>query len=312
MIRMGLFLIVLTMLSLFVISVPVQAAEKGGIMVWRLVPKEGVTEKNIDSITGFLTTQVELRSGMKVFSEEDMKSIVEGEEKKQLCGGDNTTVCIAEIGAAMGVPEAISGDLGRVGSFWMLNLRHINVRRAEVLTRVSRQIEGSVDDLIRAIPGAVAEIFGEKVKPPPVAKIEKPAEEPAEKPVVEKEAEKGMGKYQIAAYATFFSGVGLVAFGGLGTWQAVSATEAVNDKRSKNQDASDDESSRSGWLASSYAFYGIGGALVITGATLWIIDSVRENPAASEEMDDEKKDSDLSFGISPAPGGASASVGWKW
>ena len=139
------------------------------IVVWRLEAKRGVDDKDIDSISGFLAAEVERLSGRKVISEADIQTIVRGEETKQRCGVNDTS-CIVEIGSALGVPEAISGDLGRVGSFWMLNLRRINVRKADVIKRSSRQIEGSIDDLIRAMPGAIADLFtdeaAEAAEPP--------------------------------------------------------------------------------------------------------------------------------------------------
>ena len=144
---------------LLCLALPAQAGGAKGVVVWRLVPNEGVDEKDIDIISGFIASQVELHSEGKVISEGDIKTILKGEETRQKCGVNDTS-CIAEIGNALGVPEAISGELGKLGSFWMLNLRRINVREAEVIKRSSRNIEGSIDDLIRALPAAVADLFG--------------------------------------------------------------------------------------------------------------------------------------------------------
>ena len=274
---------------------PALAGSKEGIVVWRLVAKEGVTEKNIDSISGFLAGEVARHSGMKVFSEEDLKSIIEGEEKKQLCGGDDT-VCVAEIGAALGVPEAVSGDLGRVGSYWMLNLRRINVKRAEVISRSTRQIKGSVDDLIEAIPGAVAELFGKTIEAP--APVVAPAPEPKPEPEPEK---KGMSPYEIGAYASFFGGVGLVAIGGIGTWRMTESWSDYEASRGADKDA---ESGFRTWKATSIACYAVGGAAIATGAALWIIDPYLNEPHPGEP--------EISFGASPAPDGFSTSIMGRW
>ena len=108
---------------------PALAADAGGIVVWRLEAKEGVTEKHIDSLSGLLTSQVEHFGECRVLSEADISTILRGEETRQQCGGEATN-CIAEIGNALGVPEAVSGDLGKVGEIWILNLRRIDVRNA--------------------------------------------------------------------------------------------------------------------------------------------------------------------------------------
>ena len=132
-------------------------------MVWQLEAKTGVSDNDITSISGLLTSKVENYSGRKVVSEADIQTILKGEEQKQRCGVDGTS-CIAEIGAALGVPEAVSGDVGRVGTIWVLNLRRINIRTSEVIGRTTRQMDGDIDDMMLVIPGAVAEIFG---KPQP-------------------------------------------------------------------------------------------------------------------------------------------------
>ena len=136
-------------------------AAGGGVMVWRLEPKTGVSSQDIDSISGIVVAAVERYAGQKVVSEGDIATMVRGEELRQQCGADDTS-CLVEIGMAMGVPQAVSGDLGRVGSLWVVNLRRINVRTAEVMGRVSRQVPGQIEDLVMALPGVVAELFGVK------------------------------------------------------------------------------------------------------------------------------------------------------
>ena len=155
-----------------------------GIVVWKLQANKGVDAADVNLISNFITNQVAKYSGAKVISESDIRTILKGEETRQQCGAEDTS-CVAEIGAALGVPEAVSGDIGKIGDFWMLNLRRINVRSAEVIGRSSRNIEGSVNDLIRALSGAVAELFGKESPPPvtaaPVAKT-KPEAKPAPPP----------------------------------------------------------------------------------------------------------------------------------
>ena len=134
---------------------------RDSIVVWHLAAQAGVTDEQAISISGLLTTDVEDISGRKVVSEEDIQTILRGEEAKQKCGNQDTS-CIAEIGSALGANEAISGDLGRVGKLWILNLRRINVREAKVMKRVSRKVKGSLENLVGVLPGAVEELFEKK------------------------------------------------------------------------------------------------------------------------------------------------------
>ena len=141
--------------------------ENRRIVVWRLEAKNGVSQADIDSLSGYITTEIERTSGLRVISEGDVDTMLKGEEKRQQCGGGDAG-CIAEIGNALGVPEAISGDLGRVGEFWFLNLRRIDVRHADVIKRSSRKVRGDINAMIEVIAPAVAELF-ENVKTPAVS-----------------------------------------------------------------------------------------------------------------------------------------------
>lgn len=272
---------------------PAKDATRQGIVVWRLEAKTGVTEKDIDSISGYITSEVEKYSGMKVVSDADIKTILSGEEKLQQCGADSTS-CIAEIGSALGVPEAVSGDLGKMGDYWILNLRRINVRSATVISRVGRQIKGDVNALIEAVPGAVAELFGKEAPKPvekePEAKVESPAE-PAKK----------MNAYRIAAFSTFFPGLALVAFGGIAQWQM---NRAQDDYDGGDRGAQDRHST---WKGLSAAGYAVGGAAMATGIVLWIVEATRDKK--DDSAPGELKASGV---ISPLLGGAAVRIEMSW
>ncbi len=281
------------LMAMFWSPLPVCADDTGqGIVVWRIAAKSGVSEKDIDSISGFITFEVEKASGMKAVSDADIKTMLDGEVRKQQCGADGTS-CIAEIGSALGVPEAVSGDLGRMGDYWILNLRRINVRTATVIGRSGKQIKGDVNALIEAIPNAVAELFGKSSTAPP-----KP--ETASKPVdqVETSDKPPMSTLNKAAFGTFFSGVGLVALGGIGHWQM---DKAKSDGAAGDPDAEDSFNTWKGVAATGYA---IGGALMATGAVLWILD------ASGKKKDGGK--TAFQFGVSPTEHGFSACLWGRW
>ncbi len=292
---------------------PVMAETKNrsGIVVWKLVANQGVMNEDVNLISNYVANQVDKYSGSKVISESDIHTILMGEEKRQECGVEDTS-CLVEIGAALGVPEAVSGDIGRLGAIWMLNLRRINVRTAEVVSRSSRQVTGDIDSLVVAIPFAVAELFGVKLSDQPGSLVvsvtpngskvvidgktvgETPLTHPllegnytvevsrsgyfSEKRLIElKPGERTeiqtalkpvpFNPYRTAAYATFFSGVGLVAFGGIATWQAKEAGDNYNFTGK----ASDERKSHS-WTGAAIAGYSLGAAAMITGVTLWVLD----------------------------------------
>lgn len=296
-------LILVALLAAF----PLAAQERsGGIVVWRLEAKTGVTEKDIDSISGFVTAEVERHSARRAVSDADIKTLLHGEQVRQQCGDDGTS-CIAEIGAALGVPEAVSGDLGRLGDYWIFNLRRINVREADVIARVSKQIRGDMNALIEAIPGAVGELFhdrrpAEAAPAPTPAPAAAPAPATAEQTPASPPAPEGPGMSPLnkAALGTFIPGLAVLALGGVGHWQMVKAQE---DGRAG---ASDAESRHSTWKGVAGAGYGVGGALVATGIVLWIVEAARDKDGQEQEA------APVQLGLTPVRDGFSACIWGRW
>ncbi len=277
--------VVIAWIGGFPASVRAETKDRSGIMVWELEKKSGVSVDDIDSISGFITLEVERRSGRTALSDADILTILQGEEKRQKCGAESAS-CIAEIGAALGVPEAVSGDLGRLGEYWILNLRRINVRSAEVISRSGVQLKGDINRLIEAIPGAVAELFGQVLP-----------ETTQNAPKAQKSRQTGTSKMTTAAYATFFTGVGLVAFGGIAHWQM---DQAHDDYAAGESGA---KSSHTTWKGLAATGYALGGALMATGVTLWIIEATGK-----------KNETEQAFhlGASPIENGVSVCLWGSW
>ena len=150
---------------LLFLTVPALADEDKGILLWRIEAKKGVNKGECESVTGILEGEVARYSGHKVISESDILTVLKGEEVKQMCS-DEEGSCLAELGNAMGVPEAVSGNLGRVGSVWVINIKRIDVRKIEVIRRVSHQFDGDLGSLVRILPELTAELFDKKVEKP--------------------------------------------------------------------------------------------------------------------------------------------------
>lgn len=140
--------------------------ENQSLMVWRLERKsDAIKDAEIDSLSGIVIAEAGHISGRSVVSEYDVRTMLKKEEAVQRCGSAGTTrSCMLEIGGAMNLPDAVSGDLGHIGNGWVFNLRYTSLR-GEGGGRASRQIEGTLDDVMDVIPGMVAEIFG---KPAPL------------------------------------------------------------------------------------------------------------------------------------------------
>ncbi len=247
-----------------------------GIMVWRLEAKTGVSEKDIDSLSSYLMAEVEKYSGRQVVSYQDTELVLRTEEKRQQVGMECDDKCLAEIGHAYGVPEAIAGDLGRVGDVWILNIRRVKLRGVGVLKRASRQVKGkTIGAMVDTLPGAVAELFGKK----------------------------DMRTYRVAAYSTFFPGLALVALGGIGTWQMKDAWDEY--KKSGDSAAADRHKA---WKGVSTTCYIVGGAAMATGITLWVLEAVEK----TEPRSTPRESPDVSFLFVPVENGVTVGIGGRW
>ena len=256
-----------------------------GTLVWKIRPKIGIVEEAIDSISGLLTAEVAKYSDGAVISEEDMKTVLQTEEEKARCGV-NETSCMAEIGNALGVPEVVSGDLGMVGDFWIINLRRIDVMQVRVISRVSRQVEGDISDTIRALPGIIAELYEREA-----------GEVQADVPRAEGNDQQGQNgrvaadmyaraatqptDYEIWGWTATGAGIAMLVVGALGTGMAA---KTGNDYERGDWSA---KSESDAWSNTMIAGYTIGGALLTTGIILLLLDPDDREDALTwrEKMD---------------------------
>ncbi len=333
-------LAIILMILLFLLGTlhAAMAQSRSGVMVWRLEAKEGVSEHHIDSLTGIVAAEVDRYSGMQVVSEADIRTILQGEEVRQRCGEESTS-CMVSIGAALGVPEAVSGDLGRIGSIWVLNLRRINIRSTEVAGRVSRQVDGTVEDLVKVVPAAVAELFGKQAPElpatlsvttkPDAAEIRINGQSVGQAPVkknvpagdVTVQAEK-KGYELISRTLTLEAGQsetlqlemtrypmnpyklgGHIAFWsglGLAVIGGIATWQAYDTAGDNKNGDWGDKSGNKAWSGAASACYAIGGAAMITGVVLWAISPGDEAWAEKHRV---------SMGVSPD--GKGLALSWQ-
>lgn len=244
-------------LVLLVAVIPSYVFGDEGILVWRLEAKTGVTEKDIDSLSGLLTSEVEKQSGRKVISEADIATLLQGEEEKYRCGAVDTA-CMTEISGALGVPETVSGDLGRVGNVWILNLRRLDVRKVEVLRRVTKQAKGDVTAIVEVLPVAVAELFARELSPT------------LDMESVNIEAEKATSFSIPWMWYSFGTGAASVVFAGVATWVAF---DYVDDYSAGDRDA---KQSNRMWSTAAVVGYSLAGVALATGAILWFLAPAQE------------------------------------
>ena len=118
----------------------------------------GVAAELAENLSSVLASELSSLGLFEVVSRDDIKAMLQFEEEKRLLGCEDAS-CIAEIGGALGVDRIVVGSLGKVGSQVLLDVRLMNIKRAEVESRVSRQLEGEAG-LVEAVRSAARELVG--------------------------------------------------------------------------------------------------------------------------------------------------------
>lgn len=268
---------------LFALSASAADASKQSkrIMVWRITAGTGVTEKDINTLSEFYAAQVEKITGMAATSESDIEKVLKTAEDRAKCGAENID-CLVEISNALGVPEVAAGDLGKVGDLWILTLRLIDAKNVKVIKRISRQIKGTLTNVVEALNEMTSELFQGYSKSEATAGNET------------KESFK-LTPFKKAAVSTFVPGAALMIFGGVAAWRM---DKAASDFSYGGKSA--DKDSQKLWKNLSITGFALGGAAVIAGAVLWFVDP------------DVKNEKNVQVSAFWVKNGGFATVSWDW
>lgn len=249
---------------------PKEGKGKTKIAILELKAERGLDEGLVKLLNELLLTEFGRSGEYEVIGGSDLASLLQLEEKKQMMSCDNIA-CLSELGGALGVDKLAAANIGKIGSFYLVNVKIINVRKAKVERRVSYKVQGIEDKLIRAISASVKELITGKPEPDPGG--DKGAT-PGAGPAGDRAAGRLEGKlerktetdpYSLWGHASFWSGVGVVAFGG-----AAAGLSAAAASDYEGGDLGAEDSSRT-WAGVMYASFGVGAALITTGVLLWLL-----------------------------------------
>lgn len=128
------------------------------MIVMDLVAERGFDEGLQRLLNELILTEFTRAGLLQVTGGSDLQALISNEEKKALLGCDDAT-CLAEIGGALGANYLTVASVGRIGDFYLLNMKVIAAGSAEVAARTSKQVEGKENALVTAVREAVAEII---------------------------------------------------------------------------------------------------------------------------------------------------------
>lgn len=151
----------LLLMVLFLCATACLAQEPIKIAVMDLKARQGIDNLVMLSLTDLLCTEIAGFGGYEVIARDDMQAMLEHIADKQLLECDDTK-CLAQVGGALGVEQLLAGNIGKVGSVYLINFKLIDINDAKVLNRFSQEFRGDEAGLIIYVKHAVNILFGKQ------------------------------------------------------------------------------------------------------------------------------------------------------
>jgi hypothetical protein len=257
---------------------PLKAEDEIPVAVMEFTTTGGVTQKQVDALSDLLANEIRKLGNYRVIGQADIRAGLSLEEKKELlgCGSDS---CLAELGGALGARWVALGNVGAFGESFLLNLKLMDVSQVKVLGSVSKKVD-SESGLIDSLASAARELMA-------VARPILHPDEPAQTDqaaTVTTSVESQPGPLNTWAHAAFWSGVGLTAAGALALVMAVSKADDYADSNLDTDTRLDARDASRLYAGLTWTGFGLGAALLATGAALWVLDEPEQGAAASVRL----------------------------
>ena len=139
---------------------PGYAEEEIKIAVMDLSAKQGISAQDTASLTDLATNEISGIDKYDVINRDDIRVMLQHIANKQLLQCDDTK-CLAVIGGALGVDYLFSGNIGKIGKIYVINLKVINIDKAEVLSRITEEYAGDESGLIEKMKYTIDKLFDE-------------------------------------------------------------------------------------------------------------------------------------------------------
>lgn len=118
------------------------------------------TSKDIaGNLTQVAVSELKKFKGISVISKDEIKTMLNFEQDRQLLGCSDES-CLAEIGGALGVEYLVDGNVGSMGGVFLIHLKLIDIREAQVENRVAESFRGEESQLLSAAAFATRKLIG--------------------------------------------------------------------------------------------------------------------------------------------------------
>ena len=137
-------------------------SEKVNIAVLDLQP-EGLSTSEARILTSRLRIELFRTNKFTVIERERMQEILQ-EQGLQL-SGCTSDQCAVEAGKLLGVQFMITGDVGKIGSLYSVNIRMIDVQTGKIISIASRDCQCSIEQVMTETIKKVAREIGQPIVP---------------------------------------------------------------------------------------------------------------------------------------------------
>ena len=230
------------------------------MVVMDLKAERGLDPGLVKLLNELLLTELQKVGRWQVIGGSDIAGMLKLSEQKQMLGC-NDIGCLVDLGGALGADKLVATNIGKIGNFYLVNVKIIDIARATVDRRVSYRVRGVEDALMKAITNSVDRLaYGKDAKG-----AETPSDVSLER--VASTAPGGRAStMNTLGHALFWSGCGAIALGfaGLGI-----SYKAARDYEGGDVGA---KSTSQTWSRVMWAGFGVGGAAVAAGVILWLLE----------------------------------------
>jgi len=120
---------------------------------------QGVEQKVSTIVTDSIQVELAKLPGARVIGAREIDAMLGYEQKKQMAGCTETS-CIVAIGGALGVDKIVMGNIGKLGTSYMMNVKLLNIRDGTVEALYNRRLKGgSEEDFLDIVPEAISKLF---------------------------------------------------------------------------------------------------------------------------------------------------------
>ncbi len=120
----------------------------------------GVDRASLSTLTNLVTISLSQHERFDVLASSDVREVVALEAEKQAIGCESDASCLAEVAGAMGARFVVFGQLGTLGSLYVLTLNLFDSEAASAAGRVVLKAD-SLEGLAEKLDAAVARLVAQ-------------------------------------------------------------------------------------------------------------------------------------------------------